>query len=143
MIVKESYQPSLRAVPEVQNPSPGVAIWAPDGSGTIELARLAGPTCGLVMAPAHLLGMIRDTPAWNLDDDQVKIRLYELCLTAGGPFDVYRYVNLAELLRLWAALDLPANITETWERAFVQAGLESLLPQGTGDARTRPNCLAG
>lgn len=144
MVLNRSYEPTLRAVTEDPAPAalcalPGVAVWAPDGSGTVELARLAGPRRGMVMAPRHLLGAGEHRRFWDVDDAAVKIRLYELCLSAGGPFDIYRYVNLGELLRLWARLRLPATVRETWERAFVQAGLAASVAR----SGRRPGVLAG
>lgn len=120
---------------------PGVAVWAPDGSGTVELARLAGPARGAVLAPAHLLAGFVTDPVWNLDDTDTKIRLYEICLCIGGPYDIYRYVNLGELLRLWGVLRLPRMIVETWERAFGQAGLARALARS--EQMTEPGRLAG
>jgi hypothetical protein len=119
----------LRASRDSPRPAAGVAVWAPDGSGTVELAHLDGPVHGSILAPVHLLGGPAAGAEWNLDDVAIKIRLYETCLTAGGPYDIYRYVNLGELMRLWSALRLPRMIVETWERALGQAGLAPALAE--------------
>lgn len=98
---------------------PTGAVWMPDGSGTIELARLAGPAGGTVEAPGHLLDGAADTDdSWDLDHDETKIALYELCLARGSQYDIYRWVNLAELLRLWHRLDLPAQVRAHWDGSF-------------------------
>lgn len=95
---------------------PTGAVWMLDGSGTIELARLAGPADGTVEAPIHLLDGAADN--WDLDHDDTKIALYELCLTRGSQYDIYRWVNLAELLRLWHRLDLPDQVRAHWDGSF-------------------------
>ncbi|HVX46584.1 MAG TPA: hypothetical protein VHC49_22000 [Mycobacteriales bacterium] len=127
---------TLRVSRDSQRAAAGVAVWAPDGSGTVELAHLAGPVHGSILAPVHLLGGPAAEPVWDLDDVNIKIRLYETCLNSGGPYDIYRYVNLGELLRLWPALRLPHRIVEIWERAIRQAGLASLVAEReSGDGR--------
>lgn len=100
------------------------SVWAPDGSGTIELDRLCGPVTGQVRPPAHLLeGSGIGGEEWDIADPDVKIRLYEVCLTRGGVFDIYGYVNLRELARLWPVLRLPRRISPAWTAALRQAGL--------------------
>lgn len=109
---------------ESREPKRHAAAWTADGSATVELERLAGPRHGLVDPPAHLL---RESPEsgerWDLDRVATKIRLYELCLTRGCPFDIYHWVNLEDLLRLWDVLDLPASVAAPWVRAMREAGL--------------------
>lgn len=109
---------------EPRAPKRHAAAWTADGSATVELERLSGPRHGLVDPPAHLL---REPPApgarWDLDRVATKVRLYELCLTRGCPFDIYRWVNLDDLLRLWDVLDLPASVAAPWVRALREAGL--------------------
>jgi len=95
------------------------AVWTADASATVELARLSAPAHGRIDPPGHLLvaGPV------NLDDMASKVRLYRACLLLGGPYDMYQWINLAELLRVWPLLDLPAGIAACWTRALRDAGL--------------------
>jgi hypothetical protein len=107
-------------VPDAANSFLG-AVWTADGSGTIELARLDGPITGLADAPSHLINAGRARPVWDLDRDDAKIALYELCLTRGSQYDVYRWVNLDELVRLWDRLDLPEPVRLQWTSSLNSA----------------------
>jgi hypothetical protein len=98
------------------------AVWMADGSGTIELARLAGPADGPVDAPSHLLDPKRTRHVWDLSRDEAKIALYQLCLTRGSQYDIYRWVNLAELVRLWDRLELPGPVRLQWTSSLRSAG---------------------
>lgn len=100
-----------------------IASWTADGSATVELAHLDGPVGGKIEAPAHLVAGETPGALWDLDDHHTKIRLYEVCLASGGPYDIYRWVNLYELVRLWAHLELPDHVANTWVRALHEAGL--------------------
>lgn len=100
-----------------------IASWTADGSATVELAHLDGPVGGKIEAPVHVLSDETPGALLDLDDHDTKIRLYEACLTCGGPYDMYRWVNLHELVRLWAHLDLPDHVANTWLRALHEAGL--------------------
>ena len=95
------------------------AVWTADASATVELDRLTSPAHGRIDPPFHLLvaGPV------NLDDLPSKVALYQACLLRGGPFDMYQWINLGELLRLWHLLDLPAGIAACWTRALRDAGL--------------------
>lgn len=95
-----------------------ICVWTADASATVELDRVAGPVHGVVRPPTHLVADEVD-----LDDLPGKITLYRACLLRGGPFDIYRWVNLPELLRIWHLLDLPPDVTACWTRALRDAGL--------------------
>jgi hypothetical protein len=60
----------------------------------------------------------------DLDQPAVKARVYEACLIRGGPFDVYRWVNLTELARVWRTLRLPVDVAAAWTRALRDAGFD-------------------
>jgi hypothetical protein len=98
---------------------PPIAVWTADASATVELDRLTGPVGGVVNAPTHLVA----AGEIDLDDLPSKIRLYQACLLHGGPFDIYHWVNLPELLRVWQLLDLPPDVTACWTRALHDADL--------------------
>jgi hypothetical protein len=98
------------------------AVWTTDGSGTIELARLSGPADGVVDAPAHLLDPMWTREVWDLGRDEAKAVLYEVCLTRGSQYDIYRWVNLPELVRLWDRLELPEPVRLQWTSSLRSAG---------------------
>jgi len=95
------------------------AVWTADASATVELSRLSAPAHGHIDPPRHLLvaGPV------NLDDMASKVGLYRACLLLGGPYDMYQWINLAELVRVWPLLDLPPGIAACWTRALRDAGL--------------------
>lgn len=98
---------------------PAISVWTADASATVELDRLTGPANGMVDPPSHLVA----ADEIDLDDLPSKIRLYQACLLHGGPFDIYHWVNLPELLRVWHLLDLPPDVTACWTRALHDADL--------------------
>ena len=97
-------------------------IWAAAGTVPIELRRLHGPSAGTIEAPIHLLEGAsrshRPLEPLDLDKPDVKARLYELLLCRGSAFDLYRWVNLGELIRLWDQLTLPPDIAALWAWAL-------------------------
>jgi hypothetical protein len=44
-------------------------------------------------------------------------------LNRGTPFDIYRWVNLADLAALWPGLDLPVGLRAEWGGALRAMGL--------------------
>lgn len=101
---------------------PPICVWTADASATVELDRLTGPARGVIDPPAHLVA----ANEIDLDDLPSKVRLYQACLLRGGPFDIYHWVNLLELLRVWHLLELPPDVTACWTRALHDA---DLLPE--------------
>jgi hypothetical protein len=101
-----------------------IAVWTADGSATVELARMTGPAHGVVDPPVYLrAGPPPVGPQVDLDDTSSKALLYQACLVSGGPFDIYRWVNLDELVKVWRLLDLPSGVAACWTRALHDAGL--------------------
>lgn len=99
------------------------AVWTGDCSGTVELARLAGPHDGLLTGADGLrLRLVRPGP-WPLADPGVRVALYEYCLARGTQFDIYRWLNLCDLAAVWARLRLPHGVRGEWARVLVAAGL--------------------
>ena len=99
------------------------AVWTGDCSGSVELARLAGPRDGLLTASdAGRLRRAGRAP-WSLADPAVRAALYEHCLICGTQFDIYRWVNLADLAAVWHLMRLPAGIGDEWGRVLVAARL--------------------
>jgi hypothetical protein len=101
---------------------PPIAVWTADASATVELDRLDGPVGGVFVPPAHLVAAEKV----DLDDLPSKIGLYQACLLHGGPYDIYHWVNLPELLRVWHLLELPPDVAACWTRALHDA---DLLPE--------------
>jgi hypothetical protein len=99
------------------------AVWTADYSGTVELRRMAGPL-------DREIGVTRwrwDEPPhagpWRLADIDVKATIYRVTLSTGSQFDIYRWVNLIDLARLWPVLDLPGGVRAEWSWALRAAGL--------------------
>jgi hypothetical protein len=105
--------------------APAVRVWSPDCSATIDLTRLGGPRQGVIHPPPHLLPA-RPGIGWDLADRGTKVQLYQACLRGGRPYEIYRWVNLPDLVELWPALELPARIAHPWTRGLRDAGL--LMP---------------
>lgn len=100
-----------------------IAVWAGDSGNVIELDRLAGPRTGRVEPPRHLFPESPEPITLNLDLPADKARLYTACLLRGSPYDIYRYVNLADLAVLLPTLDLPGVVADAWVSALRPAGL--------------------
>jgi hypothetical protein len=68
--------------------------------------------------PHHRPGPATDTrlllrPS-DLADEADRQALYEIVLTEGTAADICRYLNLAELRRLWPAAWLPRHVRAAW-----------------------------
>jgi hypothetical protein len=94
------------------------AVWAGNSGGIIELDRLEGPRTGRIEPPEYLFPESAATVTLDLDVPQHKARLYTACLCHGNPYDVYRYVNLADLKILLPTLRLPESIADAWLHAL-------------------------
>lgn len=57
--------------------------------------------------------------AFDLDDEAERRGFYELVLTEGRVEDVCRYLDLAELMRLWPTLFVPEHVRREWEPRLV------------------------
>lgn len=99
------------------------AVWTGTCSATVELARLAGPIEGTLAAGECARYQLPGEPPLQLADPEVRIALYEHCLTAGTQFDIYRWINLRELATYWDLLTLPAGVRREWECVLSAAGL--------------------
>src|SRR5699024_1808674 len=89
-------------------------IWTGDVSATVDPTRLAGPADGWITPddtpPVDLPG----PPPWRLSLPAVRAALYRHCLVDAGPFEIYRWVNLAALAHIWPSLDLPDGVASDW-----------------------------
>lgn len=124
-----------RTVPAPRDPAPPVdpvararaagitAVWTGNYSGTVELARLAGPHDGAITAPDRCRFRLVGLPPWRLSDPQVREVLYQQCLTSGTQFDIYRWINLVDLAAVWHHLRLPAGVRSEWGTVLLAAGL--------------------
>lgn len=99
------------------------AVWNADCSATVELARLAGPRTGLWRLPRRLAHPPCDTSPCDLGRAGHKAALYQRCLTIGTQFDIYTWLNLADLAQLWHLLVLPPGLKTEWAGALRSAGL--------------------
>ncbi len=121
-----------------------IAVWTADGSATVELARMTGPAHGVVDPPVYLrAGPPPVGPQVDLDDPISKALLYQACLAGGSQFDIYRLVNLDELVRVWRLLDLPSGVAACWTRALHDAGLRPVGAIYRADTSGRVNTVAG
>jgi len=102
-----------------------VTVWTADLSATVDLTRCAGPRGGRTRAPSCMTGGCPClSPAEiDLSESVNKARLYECCLNRGTPFDIYRWVNLADLAALWPGLHLPVGLRAEWGGALRAMGL--------------------
>lgn len=98
-------------------------VWTADCSATVELARCAGPHDGRVRMPACCTAP-EPSPGAEIDLSlaTTKVRLYECCLSRGTPFDIYRWVNLADLAALWPRLSLAPAVRAEWGSALHAIG---------------------
>jgi hypothetical protein len=99
------------------------AVWTGNYSGTVELSRLAGPRDGYVTATDALHVRPPGSPPWRLSDPGVRVAVYQHCLTRGTQFEIYRWVNLHDLARIWPELTLPQGVRDEWARVLSAAGL--------------------
>lgn len=94
------------------------AVWTADCSAAVELSRLAGPRSGTRQLPDRLAHRACDTLPCDLGRVDCKLALYERCLTVGTQYDIYRWVNLEDLVDLWPLLALPAGLKAEWTGAL-------------------------
>lgn len=76
---------------------------------------LRGPTTGVVHLPlsVHSSGL-GPADAFDLSRESDRIAMYEIVLTEGRLPDVLRFVDRAELQRLWSRLWLPPHVRSAW-----------------------------
>ncbi len=87
---------------------------------------LDGPTSGVVELPRYLdwSGDAR----YDLDQPGMIIDLYRTVLNeAIKPADLYAYLNVHALKRLWSYMWLPQFVREAWERRFPELAQISRL----------------
>lgn len=116
--------PLVAEDPVVRARNAGItAVWTGDCSGTVELARLAGPHDALLCEAdaAHL--RLPGPGPWRLAVTAVRAALYRYCLVSGTQFDIYRWVNLADLATVWASMRLPTGVRREWGQVLLAAGL--------------------
>ncbi len=94
------------------------AVWTADSSATVELSRLAGPRSGTLQLPDRLAHQACAARACDLDRVECKLALYERCLAVGTQYDIYRWVNLEDLVDLWPLLALPVGLKAEWTGAL-------------------------
>ena len=107
-------------MPDLEGESrPTVVIWAADCSGTVDLGRLAGPQTGRWLVPSRLAHrQCAGAVPCDLARSDCKVALYERCLTIGSAHDIYRWVNLDDLIDLWPCLTLPTGLWAEWTGAL-------------------------
>jgi hypothetical protein len=78
-----------------------------------DLAELDGPVVsGIVELPAHLVWS--GSRRYDLDDAHDRRRVYEIVLREGSVADQRRFVDAAELVRVFDELFLPVPIRAAW-----------------------------
>jgi hypothetical protein len=144
----EPDEPAWAAVPEFDPPSirqileraerAGIsAVWTADYSGTVELRRLAGPRDRLVSSADWHGAPLRGPGPWRLSRLEVQTTVYEHCLIVGTQYEIYRWVNLLDLARLWPRLHLPPGVRAEWARALRAGGLLPPAPHARRGSPTR------
>ena len=95
---------------------PRIGGWSRPVAVPDDLATLRGPQTGSVRLP---LGVYSSGAGpdriFDLAAKAQRIELYQIVLIDGTVEDVARYINHAELLRLWPRLWLPAYVRHAWE----------------------------
>lgn len=82
-----------------------------------ELELLVGPTSGTVELPRHLDWS--GSAHYDLDRPGRIVDLYRAVLNeASKPSDLYSYVNMQVLKRLWSYMWLPDGVRAAWEQHF-------------------------
>lgn len=97
-----------------------VGGWTRPVAVPADLRNLCGEVGGVVRLPlaVYSSGTGPDY-AFDLDDEDERRGFYELVLTEGRVEDVCRYLDLAELMRLWPTLFLPEPVRREWEPRLV------------------------
>ena len=81
------------------------------------LALLTGPTGGIVQLPRYLKWS--GNSRYDLDQPGRIVDLYRTVINeAATPDDLHRYLEEAELRRLWPSMWLPAAVRHVWEERF-------------------------
>lgn len=81
------------------------------------LDELRGPTSGVVRLPLRIYWSGPDPEAveWDVETPERRARIYEIVLREGDLDDVRRFINGAELVRLWDQLYLPPWLRTAWQ----------------------------
>ena len=105
-------------------------VWTADCSATVDLSRLAGPLTGRWQIPQRLGHLPCSDSGGRCDFNRTRCvtGLYSRCLTAGSQFDIYEWVNLFNLARLWDQLLLPRGLRAEWAGALRSWGALALPP---------------
>jgi hypothetical protein len=114
---------AVRALAERAERAGVTAVWTADCSSTVELRRLTGPHDRLITAAEWRWGEPDGGGPWRLACPAVRVLVYQRSLLAGSQYEIYRWVNLMDLARIWPVLDLPVGIRGEWARALRAAGL--------------------
>lgn len=81
-----------------------------------DLVALRGPLTGKVRLPLRVYSSgAGPGRAFDLADEAERVEVYQIVLAEGGLADVCRYLDGAELLRLWPRLWLPPHVRRAWE----------------------------
>jgi len=106
-------------------PQQRATVWTADCSATVQLERCAGPHGGSVVPPSCWTDRCdcRTEAAIDLSNPAHQAELYECLLNGGTPFDIYRWINLPDLVRLWPRLRLPGPVRAEWCGALAAMGL--------------------
>ena len=90
--------------------------WSRPVSVPEDLDLLRGGLAGEVRLPLGLYSSGQGPDrVFDLGEEAQRIELYEIVLTNGAEYDVCRYVDRHELVRLWARLWLPDHVRRAWE----------------------------
>lgn len=81
-----------------------------------DLDDLRGPITGVVHLPLNVYSSgAGPEHGFDLDDEAQRRVFYQIVLTDGRAADVCRYLDLAELHRLWPTMFLPPHVRRPWE----------------------------
>lgn len=98
-----------------RNAANRVAKWSPPVEVPGDLSELKGPITGRIRLPASVYSSGAGSQrVFDLDDEQQRIRIYQIVLANGTADDIRRYLNVNELLRLWPKLWLPPHVQNAW-----------------------------
>jgi hypothetical protein len=88
------------------------------------LDELTGSLVGVVELPLRLSWSgSPDRRAFDLAVEHDRRMLYEVVLTEGTVEDLRRYVDAAELLRLWSGLWLSPHVRRAWQPLIAAASV--------------------
>ncbi|MCL6614274.1 MAG: hypothetical protein K6U03_06640 [Firmicutes bacterium] len=91
---------------------------------------MAAEQRGTVRLPLHLKWS--EPRDYDLTDPAQRKRVYEIVLREGRAEDIRRYIDPAELRRVWDDLYLPENVRAAWEDYF-RLGSGEWQPPSEGD----------